>query len=122
MISTSIVNALSQLFSVKVEYMSVIVHNKAKVFIIVASTSLIVLKDDFETLTAKFSFMCIDRMIISSKDQFLFQLHMNTKRPNNVPAKMNIHCLERRTLIKFIRYLEVRELPTYKAPFKDYNY
>jgi len=45
---------------------------------------------------------------------------------------MNIHCLERRPIIRFIRfgwktdymykYLEVRELPTYKAEFKDYTY
>jgi hypothetical protein len=45
---------------------------------------------------------------------------------------MNIHCLERKELIKFIRfgwktdymfkYLEVRELPTYKGKFRDYNY
>lgn len=71
-------------------------------------------------------------MIVSSKDPYLFQIHFNAKRPKNVPAKMNIHCLERRPIIRFIRfgwktdymykYLEVRELPTYKAEFKDYTY
>ena len=43
---------------------------------------------------------------------------------------MNIHCLERRTIVRLIKYgwktdymckfLEVRELPMYEAGFKNY--
>ncbi|CAD8094965.1 unnamed protein product [Paramecium primaurelia] len=132
MISATTKTALSSLFEMGVEYMTLIQHNENRYFIILGNTSIFFLKEGFDILEAKVSFQCIDRLIVSSQDIYLLQIHFNAKRPKNVPLKMNIHSLERRDLIKFIqqgwktdymhKFLEVRELPTYKGKFRDYNY
>lgn len=123
---------MTTLFGMNIQHLSIVQHNNNKYFIVIGSTSIILVSERFEKLEAKIAFQCIDRLIVSSKDIYLFQIHLNGKRPQNVPAKMNLHCIERRLLIKFIRfgwktdymfkYQEVRELPTYKAEFKDYAY
>jgi hypothetical protein len=70
----------------------------------------------------------------------LFQMHMSEHKKGtytsknylaNIPAKMNIHSLNRRVLINYIRYswktdfmfnnLEVRDMPIYKREFEDKN-
>ena len=56
-------------------------------------------------------------------------MHMNEKKSISVPNKMNIYCLNRRSLVNFIRYawktdylfnnLEVRDMPLYKKDFTN---
>jgi hypothetical protein len=87
------------------------------------------LREEFENVDALIEYTYIERLIISINEPFLFQLHMSEEKPVRVPAKMNIHCLERRYLINFIRFswktdfmvkrLEIRDMPVYKTEFKD---
>lgn len=72
MISSTIKTALTQLFDMGIEYMTLIQHNQDRYFIVIGSTSLLFLKEGFDVLEAKVSFQCIDRLVVSCADIYLF--------------------------------------------------
>lgn len=56
MISVTTKNALSSLFEMGVEYMTLIQHNDNRYFMILGNTSIFFLKEGFDVLEAKVSF------------------------------------------------------------------
>lgn len=56
MISSTIKTALSELFEMGVEYMTLIQHNDNRYFIILGNTSMLFLKESLEVLEAKVSY------------------------------------------------------------------